>query len=279
MITQDIHPLDPRDAEVSARFRTAAAARKGRILGPEARPMFDAMRAATPCAAGARIEPGEVGGVTGVRCCVSDGVRDRRLLFLHGGYMLGSAAATANFASQLATRAGADTFVPDYRLAPEHPFPAAFLDALAAYRGLASGGEGSIALAGESAGGGLTLALLAALGAEPGGKAPVAAAVMSPWTDLALTGASYRTRAAADPIFNRATSETLAETYLQGQDPDDPRASPLRGPMRAGPSLRIDVGADEVLLDDARACAARAAQAGTPVTLAIWEGMPHVFQA
>lgn len=85
MITQDIHALDPRNAEVSARFRTAAAAREGRILGSEARPMFDVMRAATPCAAGARIEPGEVGGVTGVWCRVSDGVRDRRLLFLHGG--------------------------------------------------------------------------------------------------------------------------------------------------------------------------------------------------
>ena len=279
MLTHTICPLDPRDIEPSVAFRAATAPRKGMLLGPEARPMFDAMRAATPLAENVRIEPGEAGGVAGLWCRVDTTPTQVRLLFLHGGgYMMGSAAATANFASHLAIRSGADTFVADYRLAPEHPFPAAFDDALAAYRGIAAATDGPIAITGESAGGGLALAVLAALTGMPDVQAPVAAAVMSPWTDLTLGGASYGTRAEADPIFTHEALSALADTYLQGQDASDLRASPLLGTTSRVP-IRIDVGEDEVLLSDAVAYATLAADGGATVTLEVWQGMPHVFQA
>lgn len=205
-----------------------------------------------------------------------------RMLYVHGGgYMLGSAQALTNFAGQIATRINADTFVADYRLAPEHPFPAAIDDVAAAYRGLVAEGAERIVVAGDSAGGGLTLALLSILADERkrGTLQPIAAAVMSPWTDLALTGASFETRAEADPIFTRGTLQAFADAYLQGQDPTDPRTSPLYARLGGLPPIRIDVGDDEILLDDSVRYAAQVREAGVDVTLSVWKGMPHVFQS
>ena len=152
-----IQPLPPQDALPVAAMRQAALAHKGEKLGPEARPMFDAMFAATPAAAGVRTEPATVGGMPGF-WLRPDRARARAfILYLHGGgYVLGSARAVTNFAGQIAARAGADTFVPNYRLAPEHPFPAAIDDVVAAYRGLVTEGAERIVIAGDSAGGGLT---------------------------------------------------------------------------------------------------------------------------
>ncbi|MCJ2048413.1 alpha/beta hydrolase fold domain-containing protein [Methylobacterium sp. J-070] len=278
MLNRTLHPIDPSDMAPSVAFRAAMAPRKGVIVGPEARPMFDAGRSATPIAAGVWIELGSVGGVTGLWCRVAAEPTSARLLFLHGGgYMLGSSAATANFASHLAAGSGADAFVADYRLAPEHPFPAAYDDALAAYRGLAASPDSPVIIAGESAGGGLALAVLATL--TDGDRKPEAVAVMSPWTDLTLNGESYISRAEADPIFSCTALAALAKNYLQGENARDLRASPLFGPVMPTIPIRIDVGEDEVLLADSIAFATRVASTGAAVTLDIWQGMPHVFQA
>ncbi|MEP6564599.1 MAG: alpha/beta hydrolase fold domain-containing protein, partial [Mesorhizobium sp.] len=201
-----IHPLSPEDAPAVAAMRQATSAHKGEKLGPEARPMFDAMFAATPAAADVRVEAATVGGIAGFWLRLPIARPGARILYIHGGgYVLGSAEALTHFAGQIAARVGADTFVPDYRLAPEHPFPAAIDDAVAAYRGLVAEGAERIVVVGDSAGGGLTLSLLSTIAADKtkGMVQPVGAAVMSPWTDLALTGDSFETRAEADPIFTR----------------------------------------------------------------------------
>jgi acetyl esterase/lipase len=277
-----IHSLPPQDAAAVAVMREAASAHKGEALGPEARPMFDAMLAATPAAAGIRVEPATVGGIPGFWLRPDTAPPAARMLYVHGGgYVLGSAQALTNFASQIAARVGADTFVPDYRLAPEHPFPAAINDVAAAYRGLVAEGVGRIAVVGDSAGGGLTLALLSILAGEraKGTLQPAGAAVMSPWTDLALTGASFETRAEADPIFTRGMLQAFAEAYLQGKRSTDPKASPLYARLNDLPPIRIDVGEDEVLLDDSVRYADQARAAGVDVTLSVWRAMPHVFQS
>jgi acetyl esterase/lipase len=274
----DQHPLAAEDVAVVAAMRQATAPHKGEPMGSEARPMFDAMMAATPAAKGVRFEPGEVGGIPGWWCRPADAEPDRRLLYVHGGgYGLGSALAFRNLASQIAARTKAHAFVPDYRLAPEHPFPAAIDDVLAVYRSLMAEFGGRIAIAGDSAGGGLALAVLPLLEAK--GVVPACAAVMSPWTDLGLTGASLESRADADPIFTRRVLEALADNYAQGGDKADPRMSPLQARLAGLPPIRIDVGDDEVLLDDSVRFAARAAEAGVDVHLSIWAGMPHVFQS
>jgi epsilon-lactone hydrolase len=277
-----IRPLSPQDAPAVAAMRLAASAHKGEKLGPEARSMFDAMFAATPAAADVRVEAATVGGIAGFWLRLPNARPGARMLYLHGGgYVLGSAKALANFAGQIAARIGADTFVPDYRLAPEHPFPAAIDDAVAAYRGLVEEGAERIVVAGDSAGGGLTLSLLSILAADKtkGTVQPVGAAAMSPWTDLALTGDSFETRAEADPIFTRGVLQGFADMYLQGQDATNPKASPLYAQLRGLPPIRIEVGDDELLLADSIRYADRARAAGVEVTLSVWQGMPHVFQS
>jgi acetyl esterase/lipase len=273
------HPFRAGDAPIVAAMKQATAAQRGKFLGAKARPFFDTFKAGVLAAPGVQTEPGAVGGVSGWWCRPASR-SDARLLYLHGGcYVLGSAEAFRNQASHFARLTGADTFVPDYRRAPESPFPAAFDDAWAAYRGLAEGGR-RIAVAGDSAGGALALAILAT-GASPAGRdvtRACGAAVQSPWVDLTLTGRSMEERAEADPIFTREVLAAFVAEYLQGQAPLDPRASPLHGSLAGLPPIRIDVGEDEILLDDSTRYAERARAAGVEVTLAIWAGMPHNFQ-
>ncbi len=274
----DLHLLAAEDAPIMAAMRQMTAPHKGQPMGIEARPMFDGMMAAAAAAEGVRFEPGDVSGISGWWCRPAGADQNRLLLYVHGGgYNLGSALAFRNLASQIAKRAMANTFLPEYRLAPEHPFPAAIEDVLSVYRGLMANAHGKIVIAGDSAGGGLTLALLPILQAE--GVGPAGAAVMSPWTDLGLTGASLETRADADPIFTRSVLEAFANSYAKGGNKADPRMSPLHAKLEGLPPIRIDVGDDEVLLDDSVRFAARAAQAGVDVHLSIWSGMPHVFQS
>lgn len=276
-----IQPLLAEDAPAVAAMRQAASIHKGEQLGPEARAMFDAMFAATPAAANVRVESATVGGIAGFRVRASNARPRAAILYLHGGgYVLGSAQPFTSFVGQIVARVGADAFVPDYRLAPEHPFPAAIDDAVAAYRGLVAEGTERIVVVGDSAGGGLTLALLSIIVAEKteGMVQPVGAAVMSPWTDLALTGGSFETRAEADPIFTHGVLKAFADLYLQGQDATNPKGSPIYAPLNGLPPVRIDVGDNEVLLSDAIRYAERAQAGGMEITLSVWEGMQHVFQ-
>jgi monoterpene epsilon-lactone hydrolase len=202
------------------------------------------------------------------------------VLYFHGGgYALGSAAASVTLAADLARRAGTTVCTVDYRLAPEHPVPAAVDDALAAYRGLLDHGvpAESIAVSGESAGGGLALALLIAI-KEAGLPQPTAAAVLSPWADLTQSGRSYHSKAALDPALTRQALSTRSDDYLAGTDPRCRLASPLFADLRGLPPLLIQVGSYEILLDDAVQLAAKAADDDVAVTLQTFPGAPHVFQ-
>ena len=171
--------------------------------------------------------------------------------------------------------------MPDYRLAPEHPFPAAVDDVLATYRGMDDRGIRRIAITGDSAGGNLALVLAASVaGNEVSAKAIlVGAAAFSPVTDLTLSGATYETRAEADLYFTRPQVAELVRSYLGSVDANDPLASPLQGRLPGLPPVRIHVGDDEVLLDDSRRYVERAIAAGVDARLDVWTGMPHGFVA
>jgi monoterpene epsilon-lactone hydrolase len=173
----------------------------------------------------------------------------------------------------------AGAFIPDYRLAPEDPFPAAVRDLEACYHGLVDQGITKIALTGDSARGNLALVLLTTASAEASKDdvAPVGAVVFSPITDLALTGESFETRAEADLYFTKPQAAGLVRSYLGATDPKNPIASPLYADLTGLPPIRIHVGDDEVLLDDSRHYVERAVAAGVDAKLDIWMGMPHGF--
>jgi len=205
---------------------------------------------------------------------------DAALLYLHGGgYVIGSPRSHRHLAEALARSAGIACLLPDYRLAPEHCFPAALDDALTAYRWLLEEKEiapGRIAAAGDSAGGGLTVATLVAI-REARLPSPGAGICISPWTDLTCSAASYRSKAAVDPMVNLPDITAMARDYLGAIDPRTPLASPLFADLRGLPPLLIQVGSEEVLLDDASGLAERARAAGVDVTLEVWEPMIHVW--
>ncbi|MEH2124070.1 alpha/beta hydrolase [Nostoc sp.] len=275
------HPLAEKDGEAIAAMRTEVPPSKGKLSGSAARGAFDEIQEKTPDAPGVSYEQGVVGGVAGVWCHPQNSHPGVAILHLHGGaYVLGSAHAYRHLAGQVAAHTSASAFVADYRLAPEHPFPAALDDAKAAYRGLVEQGAQKIAIVGDSAGGGLALVLLSVAQSDAlarGGVAPSAAVVMSPWTDLALTGLSLQDRADDDPLLTREVLSMAGASYLQGHDPHDPLVSPLYSSFTGLPPIQIHVGTSEVLLDDTRRYAKRAHAEGVDVTVHVWEGMTHVF--
>lgn len=221
------------------------------------------------------------GGVDGEWISPLNAPREKAILYFHGGgFRLGSVASHRDLIAQIACAGGCRVLAINYRLAPEHRFPAALDDALAAYDWMRGQGlkPGNIAFAGDSAGGNLVLAAMLAL-RERGLPLPVAAALMSPWTDLAATGASYVTRADADPIHQRPMILALARNYLDEHgDPCHPLVSPLYADLRGLPPLLIQAGDRETVRDDSVMLAEKARAAGVDVDLQVWDGMIHVFQ-
>ncbi len=204
------------------------------------------------------------------------------MLYLHGGgYCTGSLDTHRGLAGRMATAAGCPVVTLDYRLAPEHPYPAALSDALAAYRELLALGANprQLAIAGDSAGGGLTMAVLLALRDE-GSPLPAAGVCLSPWVDLTQTAASYDSLGPRDPMITRAGLDLFAEAYLAGTPASSPLASPLFADDLSGlPPVLVEVGECEVLVDDATGLARRLADAGGNATLTVWPDLIHVFQA
>jgi epsilon-lactone hydrolase len=204
----------------------------------------------------------------------------RVLLFMHGGgYEFGSVRSDGELAARLGRASGMRVLFPEYRLAPEHPFPAAIDDVLAAWRWLRTDqglSATSLAVAGDSAGGGLAVALLVAT-RDAGEAWPAAAVLMSPTVDLTSSGASMTERADQDPISTPAMLRQFAADYLAGADPKTPLASPLFASLAGLPPLLIQVGTADLLLSDSERLAAAATEAGVDVTLEIGEGLPHVY--
>jgi len=236
---------------------------------------------AQPLPADVTVTAAELGGVPAAEITV-DGIEPRHVvLYFHGGvYVMGEAALAADLASQVGRRTDAKVMSVDYRLAPEHPYPAAVDDALAAYEGLLDNGTApsDIVLAGESAGGALAVATLVSA-RDRGLPLPAAAFVMSPYADLTLSGATMETKSEVDPLMSREALQARVADYTAGQDAALGLVSPVFADLAGLPPLIIQAGSHEVLLDDAVRLARQAATADVEVTLEITPRVPHVFQA
>ena len=216
------------------------------------------------------------GGVFGDLARPEGDERPARVLYLHGGaYEVGSPATHRNVVATLALRSGLPVFAADYRLAPEHPAPSALDDALAAYRAIVAESE-EVALAGDSAGGALALALAVAA-RDLRLPAPMRIALISPWVDLTLSGASLTENEGKDALLTRASLGRAAERYAATLGVDDPVCSPIWSDLSGLPPILIHAGGNELLLSDARALAARAAGAGVEVELRVFDELWHDF--
>ena len=222
----------------------------------------------------------DAGGVPAIQVVTAESLGDRHILYLHGGgYISGTPSLYRDFIWRIAAATRSRVLCLQYRLAPEHPFPAALDDAVNAYRWLLTVGADPrrTAVMGDSAGGGLMLGSLLRLRDE-GAQLPAAAVALSPWTDLALTGASLQRNAAADPMIKADEGPGLVGHYLAGVDPRMPYASPLYGDPTGLPPTLFQVGSDECLLDNSVRMAERMRAAGCAAELEAWPRMPHVWQ-
>ncbi len=242
-----------------------------------ARLMMSSIKPPTP--SGVTLTEAAVGGVRGEWLRSVRATSQGTLLYLHGGGYFACSPSTHRPITGGFARRGFQVFAPDYRLAPEHPFPAAVEDAVAAYRGLLEGGvpPNRLTVAGDSAGGGLALALLISL-RDAGVPLPAAAVAFSPWTDLLATGETIKTNSRRDAMFHGDGFERVTVPYLAGQDPRHPLASPLYADLQGLPPLLLHTGSYEVLLDDSTRFVARAKDAGVDATLRTWPVVPHVWQ-
>jgi monoterpene epsilon-lactone hydrolase len=221
----------------------------------------------------------DMGGRPAVRVTTPRSRSDHHILYLHGGaYIYGSPLLYRDFTWRIADAARAVVWMLDYRLAPEHPFPAALDDAAGAYRWLLAEGAdpGRTAVMGDSAGGGLTFATLLKL-RDDGAPMPAAAAGLSPWTDLTITSESSRLFAKSDPMLNLSDAKYYVAWYLGHTDRRHPYASPVFGDAAGLPPSLIQAGDDEMLRDDAVTMAERLRAAGVPAELELWPRMPHVW--
>jgi acetyl esterase/lipase len=244
----------------------------------EQRPMFDASMENIPLAAGCTVESLVLGGVPAERITPAGAVAGKVLLYLHGGgYVVGSIKSYRHFVSRLAVSARITACHLDYRLAPEHPYPAALEDATGAYRQLLAMGMApqDILVGGDSAGGNLAAALVLKL-RESGLPQPTGLYLLSPWLDMTTTGPSYDEIGARDPICSREAIKAYAAAFLGGRR-DDQFTSPVRANLSGLAPMLIQVGTEEVLLSDSLTFAGRAALAGVDVTLRVWAEMPHVW--
>lgn len=245
----------------------------------ERRKAIDAFAKAFPPAADVTIEKLTIGGVTAEKSRTPGDDGSAAILYVHGGgYVIGSLDSHRHLVTEAGRAAGVPVYALDYRLAPEHPFPAPVEDTVVAYRHLLAQGiaPGKIAVAGDSAGGGLVVAALVAF-REAGLPQPSCGWTISPWIDLEALGGTMTSNAASDPTVQKDTIQEMARLYLGGANPRSPSAAPLYADLRGIAPLLIQVGGIETLLDDSIRLAGRAAAAGVPVRLDVWPGMPHIW--
>lgn len=234
----------------------------------------------TPIPSDVNVEKTDIEGIPAEWVAVPNAAQDRVFLYLHGGaYIMGSCNTHRSLAAKLSRSTAARVLVPEYRLAPENPFPAAMEDALLCYRWLISSGykPEQIIIGGDSAGGGLTMSTLLSL-KEAGDALPALVVLLSPWTDLTGTGESMETRAEADPWLSPEAARATPVLYIRDMDPRSPIVSSIYADLTGLPPMIVHVGNDEILLSDAARLVDRARESGVEVTFKVWDDMWHVFQ-
>ena len=269
--------MDTSEIEV---IRALLSSKPRPVGWAERRQRLDEVGSSWPVADDITLEPADVNGVSGEWSIASGSDASRVLLYFHGGgYCSGSILSHRRLVTEAGRAAGVRTLAIAYRLAPEHPFPAALEDALTAWHFLR--GEGieakHIAVGGDSAGGGLTLALIGQL-QQAGEELPACAWLLSPWTDLTMSGTTLMTKDSVDPLIHGGYLHELADAYLPGSiDRKDPRVSPLYANLKGLPATLIQVGSNETLLADATRLATTAGAADVAVTLEVWPHMIHAW--
>jgi epsilon-lactone hydrolase len=273
----EVKPMDQSEIEA---VRALLGSKPRPIGWTERRQRLDEVGSVWPVADDITLEPVDVDGVPGEWSIAPGSNASRILMFFHGGgYCSGSILSHRRLVTEAGRAAGVRTLAIAYRLAPEHPFPAALEDALTAWHFLRRQDIAAkhIVVGGDSAGGGLTLALISQL-QEAGEERPACMWVLSPWTDLTMSGSTLATKDSVDPIIHGGYLHELADAYLPGsQDRKDPRVSPLYADLKALPPVLIQVGSDETLLADATRLAAAAGAADVAVTLEVWPHMIHAW--
>ena len=268
---------DPDVGTFRALWKKRAATR-GQVTIPEQRATFDADMGAIPLAPGCAVESLDLSGVLAEKITPTGAAPGKALLYLHGGgHVFGSLKSHRHLVSRFAAAAGVTAFHIDYRLAPEHPYPAALEDALKVYKQILATGIApeDMVVGGESAGGNLATALLLKV-REDGLPQPAGLYLLSPWLDMTTAGESYEKVGARDPIITREGIEMVSAAYLGG-NPDNAFTSPVRADPAGLPPTLIQVGSDEVLLSDSLTFADHAAMAGVDVKLHVWPEMPHAW--
>ena len=261
-------------------IRSLLASKPRPVGWAERRKRLDDIGSIWPVAADVKLEAVDINGLPGEWSVVPDSDASRVLMFFHGGgYCSGSIVSHRRMVTEAGRAAGTRTLAVAYRLAPEHPFPAAYDDARTAWEFLRNEGvpASQIAIGGDSAGAGLALALIGQL-RDAHEQLPACTCVVSPWTDLTMSGATLTSKDAVDPIIHKTYLYELADAYLpSGMDRKDPRVSPLYADLKGFPPILIQIGSNETLLDDATRFASAAGAADVPVTLEIWAHMVHAW--